>query len=52
MTGDSRRLADYLAHIAEAIERIDRYTCDLDEPALPTLGFSLRDSYAASTSSS
>ncbi len=26
MTRDKQRLADYLAHIIEAIERIDRYT--------------------------
>lgn len=31
MTRDQQRLADYLAHIAEAIERIDRYTEDMDE---------------------
>lgn len=30
MTADRRRLADYLAHILEAIERIDRYTADMD----------------------
>lgn len=32
---DGRRAApgDYLAHILEAIERIDRYTCGLDEVA-------------------
>jgi uncharacterized protein with HEPN domain len=28
-----QRLADYLAHILEAIERIDRYTEDMDEVA-------------------
>ncbi|MEW5891343.1 MAG: DUF86 domain-containing protein [Pseudomonadota bacterium] len=33
MTRDQQRLADYLAHIAEAIERIDRYTEDMDEVA-------------------
>jgi uncharacterized protein with HEPN domain len=33
MTRDQRRLADCLAHIAEAIERIDRYTEDMDEGA-------------------
>lgn len=27
----TQRLADYLNHILEAIERIDRYTADLDE---------------------
>lgn len=31
MTRDQQRLADYLAHIIEAIERIDRYTEDMDE---------------------
>jgi uncharacterized protein with HEPN domain len=31
MTRDQQRLADYLAHIVEAIERIDRYTEDMDE---------------------
>ena len=33
MTRDQQRLTDYLAHIAEAIERIDRYTGDMDEVA-------------------
>jgi uncharacterized protein with HEPN domain len=33
MTRGQQRLADYLAHIAEAIERIDRYTEDMDEVA-------------------
>jgi uncharacterized protein with HEPN domain len=28
-----QRLADYLAHILEAIERIDTYVSDLDELA-------------------
>ena len=31
MTRDQQRLADYLSHILEAIERIDRYTEDMDE---------------------
>jgi uncharacterized protein with HEPN domain len=31
MTRDQQRLADYLVHIIEAIERIDRYTGDMDE---------------------
>lgn len=31
MSRDQRRLADYLAHILEAIERIQRYTEDLGE---------------------
>lgn len=31
MTRNQQRLADYLAHIIEAIERIDRYTGDMDE---------------------
>jgi uncharacterized protein with HEPN domain len=33
MTRDQQRLADYLAHILQAIERIDRYTGDMDEAA-------------------
>lgn len=33
MSRDPQRLADYLAHILEAIERIDQYTSDLDELA-------------------
>jgi len=33
MTRDQQRLADYLSHITEAIERIERYTEDLDETA-------------------
>ncbi|MCG5502180.1 hypothetical protein [Ectothiorhodospira lacustris] len=33
MTRDQQRLADYLAHITEAIERIDRYTGDMDRMA-------------------
>lgn len=33
MTRDKQRLADYLAHIIEAIERIDRYTEDMGEVA-------------------
>ncbi len=33
MTRDQQRLADYLAHIVEAIERIHRYTGDMDEVA-------------------
>ena len=31
MTRDQQRLADYLAHITEAIERIERYTGDMNE---------------------
>ncbi|MBI1196017.1 MAG: DUF86 domain-containing protein [Gammaproteobacteria bacterium] len=31
MNPDNQRLADYLAHILEAIERIERYTDDMDE---------------------
>lgn len=31
MSRDKQRLADYLAHILEAIERIDRYTEDMGE---------------------
>ena len=34
MTRDQQRLADYLSHILEAIERIDRYTEDMDEHGL------------------
>ncbi|MDR0247879.1 MAG: DUF86 domain-containing protein [Burkholderiales bacterium] len=33
MSQDLQRLADYLAHILEAIECIDRYTEDMDEVA-------------------
>lgn len=33
MTRDKQRLADYLTHILEAIERIDRYTGDMAEVA-------------------
>ncbi len=33
MSRDQQRLADYLAHILEAIERIGRYTEDMDELA-------------------
>lgn len=33
MSKDRQRLIDYLAHILEAIERIDRYTQDIDEVA-------------------
>lgn len=36
MTRDLQRLADYLAHILEAIERIDRYTAGMDEAAFRT----------------
>lgn len=32
MSCDQQRVADYLTHILEAIERIDRYTGDMDEP--------------------
>ncbi|MDN5872361.1 MAG: DUF86 domain-containing protein [Nitrococcus sp.] len=31
MNGDRQRLADYLAHILDAIERIERYTEEMDE---------------------
>jgi uncharacterized protein with HEPN domain len=31
MSRDKQRLSDYLGHILEAIERIDRYTEDMDE---------------------
>jgi uncharacterized protein with HEPN domain len=33
MTADPQRLADYLAHILEAIERIEHYVADMDELA-------------------
>ncbi|MBI3117568.1 MAG: DUF86 domain-containing protein [Candidatus Hydrogenedentes bacterium] len=33
MTRDQQRLTDYLGHIREAIERIDRYVEDIDEAA-------------------
>jgi len=33
MSRDQQRLADYLAHILEAIERIEHYTKDMDELA-------------------
>ncbi len=33
MSFNQQRLADYLAHILEAIERIKRYTDDMDEVA-------------------
>ncbi|MDR1349329.1 MAG: DUF86 domain-containing protein [Zoogloeaceae bacterium] len=33
MRSNQQRLADYLAHILEAIERIGRYTEDMDELA-------------------
>jgi uncharacterized protein with HEPN domain len=34
MTGAGPRLADYLEHIAAALNRIDRYVAGLDEAAL------------------
>ena len=33
MSRDQQRLADYLAHIAQAIERIGGYTKGMDEQA-------------------
>lgn len=33
MNLDTQRLADYLSHILQAIERIERYTGDIDEVA-------------------
>ena len=33
MSRDQQRLADYLAHILEAIERIERYVVDMAELA-------------------
>ena len=33
MTRDTQRLADYLSHILEAIERIEDYVSDMDEMA-------------------
>lgn len=31
MSHDRQRLSDYLSHIAQAIERIGRYTDDMEE---------------------
>jgi uncharacterized protein with HEPN domain len=31
MTRDPLRLGDFLAHVLEAIERIEEYVCDMDE---------------------
>ena len=36
MKHDRRRVADYLTHILEAIERIERYTEDMSEVAFVT----------------
>ena len=36
MTEDDSRLADYLGHIVQAIDRISRYVEDLTEPAFLT----------------
>lgn len=33
MSRDPQRLADWLAHIVEAIDRIDRYTQGMNEPS-------------------
>ena len=33
MTRDPQRLSDYLAHMLEAIERIEEYVSDMDEMA-------------------
>jgi len=33
MTRDPQRLADYLAHILEAIQRIEEYVSNMDEVA-------------------
>lgn len=33
MTRDPQRLGDYLAHVLEAIERIEEYVSDMDEMA-------------------
>lgn len=33
MSRDPQRVVDYLAHIVQAIERIERYTSELDEAA-------------------
>ena len=33
MSCDQQRLSDYLSHILEAIERIDRYAEDVDDVA-------------------
>ncbi|MBQ1765219.1 MAG: DUF86 domain-containing protein [Aquincola sp.] len=36
MSVDQQRLSDYLAHISEAIERIDKYTAGMSEAAFLT----------------
>lgn len=36
MSRDSVRRVDYLGHIIEAIDRINRYCQDLDEPSFPS----------------
>jgi uncharacterized protein with HEPN domain len=33
LTRDQQRLADYLSHILQGIERIGRFTANIDEPA-------------------
>jgi hypothetical protein len=42
MTRDQQRLVDYLGHITDAIERIDRYT-----GALPGLHAQIQDAQAS-----
>ncbi|OCA54368.1 hypothetical protein [Photorhabdus namnaonensis] len=39
MSRDQQRLVDYLAHILEAIKRIDSYTEDMDEWRSLTTGW-------------
>lgn len=36
MSREPQRLADYLAHILEAIERIEHYVSDMDETVFLT----------------
>jgi len=54
MSRDRQRLVDYLGHIAQGIERIDRYTRDIDEaefaaahPELPlSFAYQMRNAVA------
>ena len=53
MTRDPQRLGDYLAHMLEAIERIEEYVSDVDEmafldswPSIPSCHFHRRISCA------
>ncbi|EHU9812071.1 hypothetical protein KZ555_003988 [Escherichia coli] len=49
MTRDQQRLADYLSHILEAIERIDRYTEDMDELGFLNNQFGIRTAVSLQT---